>query len=674
MLRHFSNAVIAAVCALAFLFLLRLTLSPDPAQSLFFRAQQLEAAGQIPLSLRAYALISDKHPESFYAPRALLRQGDLLAAQGLRSDDRGSFRGAVAAYLRLATAYPADALATEALLDAGKISAENLGDLVTAKKSYALLLDKSGAKSGSAAVATLKLGRIALDEGDKDTAQLLLQRVLQRWPRLGDRAAEAQFFLGVTYDTLFKKTEWATRAYNATITRYPNSTWANEARQKLGLIVFSGLRGQRPARRVLINIDALPDNGSSDGSLWSALRVVLAAHGVEASEAALNGWSLSPFYAGLDPKNPGRVVKAPFDAWENVLANAGLRFSIQQGGKEDKALRFLQDEIDAARAPLVYFEENGAKTWALCIGYDSERGEVMLQRRGARFDTLSAKSFAAMWSAKSSFGQPFTLISLVPADQKTPPAPSLTPTPAPSPAPSASATQLTAPNLQNAPTFVWQLTKISLHNTDNRTRERGATLLKRGRDGQNLLGASALDFLARELTLIARAPSEIPSETSRNPVEIPTETPIPTESVTPESENGNESPYAPEATPTPFPASTPAPRRAAPLSQAAVRQDGARARFLLQFLGNPARHWAASRRDAAAWCDEAARRGKNSNLGRAAQAFRKSALALETAVSLAPSEVADAPGAGDRSQIGEVAQQIKIARDAEREAERILTG
>ncbi len=695
MSRHFSNGFIAAACVLAFLFLLRLTWSPDPAQTLFFRAQQLEAAGQIPLSLRAYALISDKHPKSFYAPRALLRRGDILAAQGTRNDDKTSLRAAVTSYLRLASVYPSDALVTEALLDAGKIAAENLGDYNSAKKAYSLLLEKSGAKSDSAAVATLKLGRIALDEGKKDIAKTLLQRVLQRWPRLETRGAEAQFFLGVAYETLFNNTEWATRAYDATIARYPNSTWANDARQKLGLLVFSDTRGRRPARRVLVSIDALPDNGKSDGSLWSALRVILAARGVEASETDLGGWSLMPFYTGLDPKNPALVILAPFDGWENVLANAGLKFSIEKGGKEEQALTFLQDEIDAARPPLVYFEENGAKTWALCVGYDSERSEVMLQRRGARFDTLNAKSFATMWRAKSSFGAPFTLISLVPtnvsANQKKAPVPNLTPTPVPIPAPG----QLAAPTLRDLPTFVYELPRTSVKKADSRTRMRAATILERGRDGQFLLGAAALDFLARELGRIARAPVEIPADNSTIFSPSPTlpqaeatltpgleeSTPTPNEGEsapgsvpgsvpgsTPES--APESPYAPEATATPVP--TPAPRVAPAAPQRSVRDEGARARLLLRFLGEPARHWATTRRDAAFWCDGVANRSKNSSLKGAAQKFRQVAAALETAISLAPTAISDSPGAGDRAQIGEVVRQLEIARDAERDAARAL--
>lgn len=671
MSRHFSNGVIAAICALAFLFLIRLTWAPDPTQSLFFRAGQLENAGQSALALRAYALISDQHPDSFYAPRALLRQGDMLAEQGIRLGDKRSLQDAVAFYARLSVTYPRDALVTEALLAAGQIALKNLGDRAAAKNFYSQLLEKSGAKSDVAATATLKLGSIAVEEGDGKLAQTLLQRVLQRWPNLSDRGAEAQFLLGVTYETLFKNPEWAKNAYNATIERYPNSSWASSALQKLGVSVFNGTR-KRPARRVLIQIDALPDNGQSNGSLWSALRLVLAAHGTEISETTLGGWSLAPFYGGFDPANPGRVAPWEIDAWENVIANAGLRFSVQSGGKAPDALRGLQDEIDSARAPLVYFEEKGAKVWALCVGYDSERGEVMLQSRGARFDTLSAKSFAALWSAKSSFGQPFTLISLVPNDQKTRPKPSLTPTPIPSAAPAfLSATgngnisQLAAPGQQNAPAFVWQLPVISLKTGDARARERAATIMSRTRNEKVLMGASGLDRLATEMGRIARArPAPIANESAPSiPSPTPVETPT-SPSPLPESE----SPYVPDATPTPLP--TPAPRRQ--LVRIILRDDEKRARALLQFLESPAQSWAQSRREAAAWCDEASRRSKDPAWQRARDALRESARALESAISLAPAALSSPLGSGDRLQIGEAAREIERAAAAERNAQRAL--
>lgn len=670
--RHFLNGLVGASAAIVFLLFLRLIWAPDPAQKVFALAQQLESAGQISLALRHYALISDTHPESFYAPRALLRQGDLLAAQGRQNDDKKSLQDAVTAYARLARTYPSDPLATEALLDAGQVAAENLRDRAAAKGFYNLLLQKSGAKSDAAATATLKLGRLALDEGDGKNAQLLLQRVLRQWPDLADRAAEAQFHLGVAYETLFKNREWARNAYDATIARYPSSTWANNARGRLGLLVFSDTAGRRPARRVWIETRPLPDDGAANGSLWAALRPILAAYGIEADDATLRAWSLGPFYAGFDPQNPSRVVSPRFDAFENVLSNAGLRFTVKKSsanGKEVEALRDLRDEIDAARAPLVYFEENGQGTWALCVGYDSERDEVMLQSRGARFETLAVKSFAAMWKAKSSFGAPYTLISVMPSGVRAKANPSLTPTPLPTPLPG----QTPAPALITAPSFVWQLPRLSTADAAQRTARRASALLLRSRQGNAFLGVEGLSLLASELRKIARGRLEPVAV----PTAFPTATPFPTpetipapEDATPEGptpEGEVESPYVPSETPPPF-----APSATRPLLRVQNRDDAARARALLGFLGAPAREWAIRRREAAQWCEAAASRANDSSFKSAAAALRASAEALEAAITLAPVNLNDPLGAGDRAQIAEIARHIERARDAERGAANFL--
>ncbi|MBW3637305.1 MAG: hypothetical protein KY445_12725 [Armatimonadetes bacterium] len=659
--RHFLNGLAGAAATVAFLLFLRVIWSPDPAQSLFARAQRLESAGQIPLALRHYALISDTHPESFYAARALLRQGDLLAERGRQNGDKGALQSAVSAYARLAKAYPSDPLATEALLDAGRVAAENLGDRAAAKGFYNLLLQKSGSRSDAAATATLKLGRLALDERDGKTAQTLLQLVLRQWPNLTDRAAEAQFHLGVAYETLFKNPEWATRAYDATIARYPSSTWANDARVRLGLSVFSDTKGRRPARRVFIETRRpLPDDGGATGSLWASLRPILAAHGIEADDATLRGWSLMPFYAGFDPKNPSRIVKAPFDAFENVLANAGLMLTVKHGGKEAEALKDLSDEIDAEHAPLVYFEEKGKGTWALAVGYDSDRGEVMLLSRGARFDTLAAKSFAAMWKAPSSFGSPYTMISVLPAGAKARPNPSLTPTPLPTPLPG----QTPAPALLTPPSFVWQLPQLSAKNADRRALQRASALLLRPRQGEFFLNAEGLSLLAGELKKIARVRVEVRVV----PTPLPTPTPFPTPTPLPADPSEPESPYAPAVTPTPLPTAVPS-VSFVPLQN---RNDGARARSLLSFLEAAAREWAVRRREGALWLDGAANRLNDPEIKGAAAALRASAEALDEAILLAPSDLGDALGAGERAQIGEVARQIERARDAEREAANLM--
>jgi hypothetical protein len=103
-----------------------------------------------------------------------------------------------------------------------------------------------------------------------------------------------------------------------------------------------------------------------------------------------------------------------------------------------------------------------------------------------------------------------------------------------------------------------------------------------------------------------------------------------------------------------------------------LRDDGARARALLGFFGSPARQWAVSRREGAVWCEEAGTRLNNANLKRAGEALRRSAAALEEAILLVPNLSNTALGNGDRTQIGQVARQVERARDAEREAAKLM--
>ena len=80
-----------------------------------------------------------------------------------------------------------------------------------------------------------------------------------------------------------------------------------------------------------------------------------------------------------------------------MVAQAGLRFTKKDGAKEgataESALRDLQNDIDAARQPLLYIENGGEGRWMLCVGYDSERGEVYLQDQGAQFNTDRRRKF-----------------------------------------------------------------------------------------------------------------------------------------------------------------------------------------------------------------------------------------------------------------------------------------
>ena len=257
--RHLFNGVLTVALLAALILIGRVLIAPDAGASLFSKARQLEEAGQIALALRHYALVANRHPESSLAPQALLKQGELLSARGRAGKNTDDLRNAMNAYARLAENYPENELSNDALFDAGEIAAEDLSDGVSARKFYRLVMERNSDKSDATAMATTKLGRLALDEGDGKTALELLQSVFAGWPNNAEAGAEAQFHLGVLYETLLKDRNKAQRAYDRTLDQYPNSVWAGDARERLGLLAYNDQLGRRPVRRVLLDIAPLPD-------------------------------------------------------------------------------------------------------------------------------------------------------------------------------------------------------------------------------------------------------------------------------------------------------------------------------------------------------------------------------------------------------------------------------
>ena len=652
--RYLFNGVLTLTLLVALILIGRVLIAPDAGATLFARARQLEEAGQVTLALKHYALVAGRHPESSLAPRALLKEGELLSARGRQNKNTDNLRQAMNAYALLAQKYPDNPLANAALFDAGELAAQDLGDVASARRFYNEILKRNSDASDAAAIATTKLGRLALDEGNAKGALEVLQSVFARWPRNMEAGAEAQFHLGVLFETLLKDRGKAQRAYDATLARYPQSVWAGEARERLGLLAYDDQRGRRPARRVLLDIAPLPDdNGlraTQGKTLWDALRVLLNARGLSVDENVIRGWSLLPFWAGVDKNRPGRVVKPSFDAFENVVANAGLRYTIKGGGGAESALRDLQDDVDSAREPLVYIENGGEGEWTLCVGYDSERGEVLLQNRGARFDTLAVSSFAAMWKAQSKFGKPFTSLSFIGQNEKPRTLAQLsaqqTPTPgATNPgAPNAVVTPTTtAPQLDATPQFIWELPRLKAADAHARALKRASLLLNRNGSDTIALNVNGLDYLARELRRIADSPEP---QLGAPPAPAFDEPPIRRE------ELGE----LPAPTPSPTP---PPPRDFAP-----------RARGVVAFFGAPAQHWALLRRQAANYCQVAGAQS-NRDLSEAIANFGLSADALDAARALAP-QIGEALTPTDRAALREMARQVEIARDAERAAARGL--
>ncbi|HEY0076658.1 MAG TPA: tetratricopeptide repeat protein, partial [Abditibacteriaceae bacterium] len=674
------SLTVAVVAVFICLLLLRGPLMADPQATFFFKAQQLQAQGLTELALKHYQLISDLHPDSAYAPASLKAQADIVAGLARKNADNAQFQEAITLYRRLADTYSSDRASGEALLTAAAIAKEDLRDRRQAQEILGQVLERFANNAGYASRATLQLGRLALESNQKDAAKVLLQRVLQNFPRLEEACAEAQYHLGVLYETLFKNRKAAEDAYHATYKRYPRTVWASNAQERLGLLIFQRT-DKHPERLVLIEVEPVPDEGNTDGDgdndILEALRPLLAARGLSYDATTLRGWSLTPFWAVFDPNNPGRVIKAP-SAFNNVASNAGLLFDRRQGADEKAALITLQRELDAARPAVIY---NG--TWRLVVGYDSGHQEVFVQSRGARVQALAVKEFLAGWKQKSPGGGPFTLMTFFAPGEKqrlsrltpdkarnatgaiergasieivnaTPTLPTIdpriaepTPTPVPTPVP-----------LGLTPAYVFQLKSLSTPNAHRRTLRRAVALMRRASASNNdsaLLNIEALDSLATALEGVARTSTVVAKPT---PQEIPT-SPVPL----PEDETATE-----EAAPTtaPLPAAT-----SVSTSPAASASKVQRLRQLSQWFGAPLQNWIVARRNAASYLRGAAGPLRRSQLNQAADNLRLSIKELNAAAAALPSGNLEENGQlseSARRALLEVARHVRAARVAETRA------
>ncbi len=417
---HVATALWGIVLFLAFAFLLRLLLQPDPDGRLIWaRAQRLEASNLIRPALRQYELLANTYPGSPYASRALQREGDILTDLG-RAGDATRFRQALDVYGRLAQANPQSDVAANALLSIGEIQLEDLKNPLLARATYERLMRDYPGRRDVMSQVMLALGRVAQAARDGKTAQKWFQKVLQTFPEQPARSAEAQFRLGETYETLWRNKDWARNAYDATIHKYPNSVWAGRARENLGLLVYGEIVPR--ARRVLVHTDgAFPDalqttkaqsgatpnstNDFSQDDLMNALRIALSARALAPDEATLRGWSLQPFVAGFDTSDAGQLSMPQPDAFENIVALCGLTYNVSDGGDDKSARQNLQNEIDTGHMALVYTGQ-----WQFVVGYDSSQDIVFLQN-GARVLPTPVAQFVKDWNGRSPLGAAFTMVT-----------------------------------------------------------------------------------------------------------------------------------------------------------------------------------------------------------------------------------------------------------------------
>lgn len=638
---HFQNWIIGVVLALVMLFVLRPILFPDPIAKTFYQARHLEDLGQLEQARRLYELIFQTQPKSTYAPRALEREAALLAGMARTSGKSELFREAITAYQQLASTYPSDALAGDALVSAGTVAVKELGDTALAKQIYNQLFQQYGNNQEYAAEATLQLGNIALKEKDPKLSQTLLQSVLQRYPLMTDRCAEAQFNLGVAYETLFNNDTWAINAYKATIARYPKTIWATNAQERLGLLAYRGTSGLRDARRVQIEIAPLPESGINQDSIYAAALPMLAARGLEVNETIVRGWSGRPFFAGFVSDEPGRVVQPHGDGFANVIANAGLVYEVRQWQDDKQSLSALLTEIDYGRPPIVY-----SSGWSLAVGYDSAQFEILLQNKGARVEVQSWKDFLALWKRSSPLGGGYTMLTFwSPGDRARAPrarqvtAEGVIVGATPSPQPTSAQPSLTPP------TYTYKVDKLSSRDAHRRAVRRAATLMRQSRDGKALLNLAALDALAGELRRLSQS------------------TPVRQDSPIPAPETG-EADNAVSPTPA---AAVNRPVKTAPRAQA-----------LLGWFDAPLKNWVERRQQSADYLDAAADALGESRLHTAAGELRKSAEALQAATAALPNtnELSDDGNTLNdtaRTALAAVAEQIEAARSHESQATKLMS-
>jgi hypothetical protein len=597
--RRWQAWLLGAPVALTIILALYLALRPDPAATNFYRAQKLQTAGQSVSALRLYSLITANLPDSSFAPLALQQKGEILTGLARRSGDEKQFREAMAAYAQLARDYPSHSLAGQALLTAGDIAASDLRDEQTAAGFYQSVLDNYPANAEYASQATLRLGRIALQSGDGARAQKYFTRVLQEYSRFPEQCAEAQYQLGVVFETLLNSKASARSSYETTIKKWPKSVWASNARERLAMLFYTG-NANRPARRVLLEIGPLPTISGSDSRL-EVLRLLLAARGIAANEAVLRGWSLLPFRAGFAPEKPERKLSGKED-FAIIAANAGLVFSPQTFDDPAQALVKLRDELDVGHAPFILVEN-----WALVVGYDSSRDEIIVQKIGGERISLSSKNLAAQWKKSGykllSFHAPNEkLKAKTPEKPATGRAPALT-----------------------VPVYIYELPKLSARNAHRRVLRRATELMNRPREDGILLNLEALRALSQEIALLAQAP----------PV-----SPIPKPEIAREGDTQSPDGSTPDAE-----SSTAAAPKANALSLA---QREKRWKSLRAWFGTPMQHWLDARRDAAAYLDIAAKDLNDARLKQAAEAYRASILSLQRAAANLPAAdiVATDPEAG----------------------------
>jgi tetratricopeptide (TPR) repeat protein len=159
--------------------------SPEIADLLFQYASRCEARGHDAVAARAYALFTERRPDSPYLYVALLRQAEITAR-------RGDHTRAAELYGQLIRRYPSKPETREAVFHLGRLQLEELDDLQGARSTFAALLQTPHRDPWTYGALELH-AECSLRAGELDSAENSLQQLQRLDPR---SAYPARFRLG----------------------------------------------------------------------------------------------------------------------------------------------------------------------------------------------------------------------------------------------------------------------------------------------------------------------------------------------------------------------------------------------------------------------------------------------------------------------------------------------
>jgi len=395
------------------------------ADKAYRRASLFMAEDKPQLAAQEYEQVVKADPRHPLAGEALFKLGYLYRVP------LGDPKRALLYYEHLAQQHPRSTFADDALLWVAYLSRTELKNVAMVRAAVARLENDHSDNPRTCARARVELA-LALLEARNPEVKQACQEILKRYPDQSRQCAQAQLILARAAETLDRNPAVAIKQLEAVIKKYPDSTSAVEAKQRIGWIYFGVQRaeaGKRPPPTAVPPpklISGVPPmtEGSGGGIqllTLAALRSLLRHRGTDADLDTLLAVSGAAFQFVYDRNNrqTGAAVFAA-NPFETVAAAYGYAALQGSSGTPEEAMLSLCQALDLNRPAAVPYSPYG---WVIVIGYDKKASQFTYLRPGAagkraeRFD-----EFARRWKEAASQGSgallPFYQFSLGPQQSK----------------------------------------------------------------------------------------------------------------------------------------------------------------------------------------------------------------------------------------------------------------